>query len=83
METAVLVALEQAAEDFGRSYGTPHIYCVSCDLWLRDFQQYLWHCDWCDSHRRQSRVCIRRDREAINRWEEHRRLLRRELGLEQ
>ena len=86
METAVLEALEQVDEDFGRPqlfHGTVAIYCVSCQIWLPNFQQYLWHVDHSFPHGRRSRVCIRQARAAIDRWEERRRLLRRELGLEQ
>ena len=87
METAVLEALEQVDEDFGRPGllydGTVAYQCVSCGVWLFSFQQYRWHCDHSFRHRRQSRVCIRKDRAAINRWEEHRNLLRREVVLDQ
>ena len=83
----MLEALEQVDEDFGHPGllhdGTVVIMCVSCHLWFDSFQEFRLHVDHSWLHRRRSRVCIRRDRAAINRWEEHRNLLRRELGLDQ
>ena len=87
METAVLDALEEVGEDFGTPVqwgdGSWAIYCEPCGMWMAIFAQYRAHADNNPGHQRRSPVLLKKRRKAIARWEEHRRLLRRELGLEQ
>ena len=67
MEIAVQ-PLAQMVEDFGKSMqmydGDWAIVCPCCELWLRDFSQYLHHVKL-DRHRRRSEVI--RTRQEIRR----------------
>ena len=82
----MLDALEEMDEGLGRLVqlfdGSWAVHCVSCGLMLRDFVQYREHVDHGGLHQRRSRVLARKNKKAIAKWEEHRRLLRRELGLD-